>query len=196
MCWHCWSQEWHRTLWLFLRKQRPGLLDAPNSLLHFAPEPGLESYFRKRKGLDYVTCDLEPGKGELVVDVMAIDLPDSSFDAIICSHVLEHVEDDRQAMRELHRVLSPLGWCIVIVPVSHDLTATDEDPQVTHPRERMRRFWSDSHVRLYSLDIVDRLGEAGFEVEHIRPTEEIDPAAIARYRLGSGDDVFLCRKPG
>ena len=38
-------------------------------------------------------------------DITAIPHPDDSFDAILCIHVLEHVPDDRAAMRELARVL-------------------------------------------------------------------------------------------
>ncbi len=55
---------------------------------------------------------------------------------MLCSHVLEHVEDDRVAMAELARMLRPGGWLVVLVPIDHDRLRTYEDPCVTEPSER------------------------------------------------------------
>jgi len=43
--------------------------------------------------------------------------PSSFFDLVICSHVLEHVPDDRAALAEIRRVLRPSGHAILFVPV-------------------------------------------------------------------------------
>ena len=45
-----------------------------------------------------------------------LPLSSASIDAAICLEVLEHVDDDRAALRELHRVLRPRGFLIVAVP--------------------------------------------------------------------------------
>ena len=125
ICWRCGAHERHRALWLFLAQSR--LLDGTRRLLHFAPEHALE---RRLRGAvhEYVTADLDPAKGQLQLDLLDLELPDASFDAVLCSHVLEHIPDDRRAMRELHRVLTPGGWCAVMVPIDLERDATYEDP--------------------------------------------------------------------
>lgn len=195
ICWRCGSHERHRALWLLVGELRPDLLARTRSLLHFAPEPALAERFAAREGLRYVTADIEPGRGELELDVMAIDLDDDSFDAVICSHVLEHVPDDRAAMRELCRIVVSGGWAIVMVPLDHGLAETREDPGITDPGERRRVFWQEDHLRLYGPDIAGRLEEAGFAVERLRVWDLVGEEGAERYRLNWGDDVFLCHKP-
>ena len=194
ICWRCGSHERHRALWLFLRAH-PEVLGDARSLLHFAPEWCLEHRLRRRRGLRYVTADLEPGLGELRLDVTRIALPDGAFDAILCSHVLEHVPDDRAAMRELRRVLAPGGRLVVMVPLDHTRAETYEDPAITSPAERERAFLQHDHVRLYAPDIADRLREAGLEVARHRPRDAFGPEAMARFGLLEVDDVVLCRRP-
>jgi SAM-dependent methyltransferase len=196
ICWRCGSHERHRALWLYLTGH-PQLLSEPASLLHFAPEWCLERKLRAvRPGaLRYATADLEPGKGELQLDIKRLALEDGAFDAIICSHVLEHVDDDAAAMRELHRVLAPGGWAIVMVPLDTTRANTYEDPSITDPPERQRAFWQNDHVRLYAPDIAERLTAAGFTVATERVALELGPVAAARYRLLDFDYVFVCRHP-
>lgn len=192
VCWCCGSHERHRALWLLLDRLRPDLLAEAQALLHFAPEPGIAHRLEQRVPR-YVTADLEPGRADLALDITALDLADASFDGVLCSHVLEHVPDDEAAMRELRRVLRPGGWAIVMVPIDHDRSTTLEDSGVTDPAERRRVFWQEDHVRLYALDLMDRLRGAGFDVEHARPTSDFAPDLCERFRLGLGSDVFLCR---
>ncbi len=189
LCWRCGAHERHRALWLFLTRERPELLRGARRLLHFAPEHTLERRLSKLP-LDYVTADLDPAKGSLQLDLVALDLPDECFDAILCSHVLEHVPEDRAAMSELRRVLTPDGWCIVMVPIDLARDATYEDPSITDPAERERHFWQHDHVRVYARDIEDRLREAGFGVEAWEPPERWR----APYGLLAADLVFCCRK--
>jgi SAM-dependent methyltransferase len=113
---------------------------------------------------------------------------------ILCSHVLEHVPDDRRAMRELARVLKPDGWAFLQVPVNRRIARTIEDPQVTDPGERERRFGQSDHVRWYGLDFPVRLAEAGLEVRVEPFAERLGPEAAGRYGLVPGEDLYLCRK--
>jgi SAM-dependent methyltransferase len=49
-------------------------------------------------------------------NAMTLPFEDKVFDKIVCSEVLEHVIDDEQAVRELHRVLKDDGELAVSVP--------------------------------------------------------------------------------
>jgi SAM-dependent methyltransferase len=194
LCWRCGSHERHRALWLYLQRH-PQLLGDAGSLLHFAPEWCLQQRLQRVPGLRYVTTDLDPGKGELELDITALALADASFGAIICSHVLEHVPDDAAAMRELHRVLRPGGWAIVMVPLDTGRASTYEDPAVVTPGQRELAYWQDDHVRLYAPDIVGRLSAAGFTVSIERVAAQLGPELARRHRLLEADYVFLCRRP-
>ena len=87
---------------------------------------------------------------------------DSSVDFFICSHVLEHVEDDRKALRELYRILRQGGQGILIVPIILTIDEIDEDPYVTDEAERWRRFGQFDHVRIYSKPGFLKSGGGGF----------------------------------
>ena len=194
LCWRCGSHERHRAQWL-LFERRPQLLGDAGSLLHFSPEWCLRERLSRLPALRYVTTDLDPAQDvDLRLDVTALDLPDGAFDAVICSHVLEHVPDDGAAMRELRRITAPGGWCLVMVPIDLTRERTHEDPSITDPAERERAFLQHDHVRLYAPDIAQRLRAAGFAVEMIDMVAELGDEA-ASYRLKASDLVFLCR-PG
>ena len=100
-------------------------------------------------------------------DVQHIPLEDDFTDVVICNHILEHVEDDRQALRELHRILKPGGWGIVLSPMDSSRKETFEDDTITDPAERTRVFGQYDHRRIYGRDYADRLRSAGFEVADI-----------------------------
>lgn len=196
LCWRCGAHERHRAQWLLLQR-RPQLLDAARSLLHFSPEWCLRRRLAQRPGLRYVTTDLDPAQDvDLRLDVTALDLPDGAFDAVLCSHVLEHVPDDAAAMAELRRVTSPGGFTLVMVPLALDRAATYEDPAITDPADRERAFLQHDHVRLYAPDIAERLRAAGFTVEVADMHGEVGPADAARHGLLASDLIFLCRAGG
>jgi SAM-dependent methyltransferase len=192
LCWRCGSHERHRAQWLLLTR-RPELLARARSLLHFSPEWCLRERLRTRPALRYVTADLDPRGVDLELDVTALALPDDAFDAILCSHVLEHVPDDGAAMRELRRITAPRGFCLVMVPLALDREQTYEDPSITAPEDRERAFLQHDHVRLYAPDIADRLRGAGFAVEIVDMAAEVGTEQAARFRLLASDLVFLCR---
>lgn len=191
ICWRCGSHERHRALWLLL--SRRGLLQGLESMLHFAPEWALRRHLQRLPGLRYVTTDLLRDDVDLQLDITRLELPEKSFQAVLCSHVLEHVEDDAGAMRELHRVTRRDGWCLIMVPLDLEREETFEDRSITDPREREAAYWQHDHVRLYSADIGERLGEAGFAVERINPEEEFGQALARRCRIGPPEVMWLCR---
>lgn len=195
LCWRCGSHERHRAQWLLFERRLELLLNA-RALLHFAPEWALRRRLERIPGLSYVTADLHQPDVDRKLDLTSIDLPDGSFDAVICSHVLEHVTDDVSAMAELRRITAPGGWCLVMVPLDLTRTHTYEDPSIVSPEARTRAFWQHDHLRLYAPDIGDRLAAAGFQVQRIRPLEEFGASTVARCRIGESDEIWLCRPPG
>jgi SAM-dependent methyltransferase len=188
----CNSLERHRLIYLYLT-QRTTLFDRrPKKLLHIAPEPQLAALFKSTASIDYLSADLFSPDAMVKMDITDIQYPDNTFDAIYCSHVLEHVLDDRKAMREFCRVLKPDGWAILMVPITADVTF--EDATVTSPEERERLFGQHDHVRRYGPDYKDRLTEAGFNVKVDGFAAELDVAASQRVGLIRGDEVYLCTK--
>jgi len=129
------------------------------------------------------------------MDITAIPFNDHTFDVILCSHVLEHVQDDRKAISELYRVLKPGGWAILMVPIDLDRATTFEDPSVIDPKERERLFGQHDHVRWYGRDFLTRLEQAGFIVRQETYAHELDASAIEKHVLSSDEIIFLCTHP-
>jgi SAM-dependent methyltransferase len=153
----------------------------------------LESRFKTIPQIDYLTADLHDPLAMEVMDVTRIEHPDQSFDVIFCSHVLEHVEDDRRAMREFHRTLRDGGWAILLVPITADRTV--EDPSVTDPEERKRLFGQADHLRRYGPDYVERLWEAGFSVSVRCVPDILTAEERAEYGIPDGvGPMYLCSK--
>ncbi len=69
-------------------------------------------------------------------DIRKIRFADASFDFILATDVLEHVEDDRQAVAELQRVLRPGGTILLTVPAFASLWGLQDD--VSHHFRRYR----------------------------------------------------------
>ena len=192
VCPVCLSHPRLRLAWLFL-STRTDLLDGrPKRILHVAPEPALTQLLRAARSIEIVSADLDSPHATVSLDITRIGMASASFDVILCSHVLEHVHDDRRAMRELFRILRPGGWAMIQVPISSK--PTFEDPSITEPAERERVFWQADHVRLYGLDIADRLLEAGFEVETVFGDQLVASDELVRTGIYPKDLVFLCRK--
>ena len=191
ICWRCGAHERHRAVALLLAR-RPDLLRDAGSLLHFAPEWCFR-HIPLPPGLRYVTTDLDPAKGDVALDIRALDLADASFGAILCSHVLEHVDRDGDALAELRRVVAPGGWVLLMVPQDLDRAATYEDPAIVAPEDRRAAYLQHDHVRLYGRDFADRVRAAGFTVETIVMSEALGPAAAGRHGLIPADLIHLCR---
>ena len=193
LCPHCGSLERHRLLWLFVTSKTDLFEKQARSVLHVAPETCLEPRFRRRLGNNYLTADLFNPCVDVAMDITDIQYPDESFDVIYCSHVLEHVPDDRAAMKEFYRVLDSDGWAILLVPIIAEKTF--EDPFVTDPQERRKLFGQEDHVRSYGPDYVDRLRDAGFDVTTVQVADLVDrEAAVSMGLTAASGDIFYCTK--
>lgn len=152
----CGSLERHRHLWLYL--ERRGLARR-GVVLHIAPDVGTEVALRRRRGVDYTAGDLEGTRGGRRLDLTRLPQADDSVDLLLASHVLEHIEDDRAAFAEIHRVLRSGGRALLQVPMYGGPTI--EDPSVRTPEERRVAFGQEDHVRFYGDDLPDRIAAAG-----------------------------------
>jgi SAM-dependent methyltransferase len=135
-------------------------------LLDIAPSASLSKHLKSSNHFKYISCDLFQKDVDFNIDIMDMKIfPESTFDCLICSHVLEHVTDDMQALRELFRILKKGGWAILMVPIALKAVKTDENIHAT-VEERWKYFGQDDHVRLYAKqDFIQRISQAGFAVE-------------------------------
>jgi SAM-dependent methyltransferase len=160
-----------------------------------APERLLAARLRAQPGVRYVSIDLASSLAMVRMDVTRLAFRDSIFDAILCLHVLEHIPDDRSAMREFLRVLRPGGWAILQSPIDAARPHTFEDWGVTSPAERERVFGQRDHVRIYGRDYVGRLGETGFRVEEHAFARELTPDEARRFGIDTEETITLCTRP-
>jgi SAM-dependent methyltransferase len=192
-CIHCGALERDRLSWLFLTTRTDLFDDGAKKMLHIAPERCFESRLKDRLGEDYLTADLFDPRAMVRMDITDIELADESFDVVYCSHVLEHVQDDRAAMKELFRVLKRTGWAILNVPITDDHTF--EDPSIVDPEERLRVFGQRDHVRRYGPDYIERLREAGFTVEVTGVADLTTEGEAVRMGLTSASgEIHFCTK--
>jgi len=192
-CIFCDALERHRFVWRYFESETNLFDGKPKKVLHVAPENCFESRLRKRLGQNYITADLLDPHAMVKMDITDIQYPDDYFDVIYCSHVLEHVLDDRKAMREFHRTLKPDGWAILHVPIT--VETTFEDPSIVDPADRLRVFGQVDHVRRYGNDYIDRLRESGFTVKVSYVSDLFQDNEIEKLGLTSASEgIYYCTK--
>ena len=191
-CPKCGSLERHRLLWVHLvNSVWPALPERKKDFLHIAPERFFVDIMKGRPDLNYLSGDLMMSESMLKLDLTDIPYWDGQLDLILCSHILEHIPDDRAAMREMYRVLRPGGVLVVMVPTYS--AATYEDFSITSPAERKLHFGQEDHVRKYGWDIQERLASCGFDVSAWPMKEDLGQRIIDFISSGKRV-VFTCRK--
>jgi len=194
LCPNCLALERHRLLWLYL-KQRTTLFSEKQRMLHIAPEYCFIQRFESIKTLDYITADIESPLAKVKMDIHQIPFDKDSFDCVMCNHVIEHVENDILALKEILRVLKPGGWAIIQVPFYEPLPEfTLEDPGITSRSQRFKMYGQEDHLRLYGKDYRQRLESCGFGVTDENFTESL-PGEIVKKHALLPETVFCCTKP-
>jgi len=186
----CGSVDRERLVYLYLSK-KTNIFQCQNRLLHVAPEGSLPNLLHSHSNIDYLTADLLSEEVMVKMDITDIQYPDNSFDVVICNHVLEHIIDDRKAMRETHRVIKPGGWAILQVPMSLALSETYENVSIVSDSDREAAFGQYNHVRIYAMDYIDRLKESGFQVEVFKWWESEKDFGGASNKYGLLPDELL-----
>ena len=110
------------------------------------------------------------------LDLQQIEREDGLYDIVICNHVLEHVENDRQAFREILRILKPTGFLQFSVPNPKHHAGTKEWGY-PKPEEHY-------HYRVYGRDLLQRFGEA-------QPRAHILQIEAADAVTGDSDFVYF-----
>lgn len=162
LCPYCGSLARDRRLWRLLLQANLG---GGLRILDFSPSRCLSRQLKLNDDIKYMSSDYA---GEFPsdqhYDITNIALPDCSFDLILCYHVLEHVENDRMAMKELFRVLDSGGTCIIQTPFREG--GIYENALLRTPEERALHFGQSDHLRIYSVNgLKERLEASGFQVE-------------------------------
>ena len=195
LCPRCLALERHRLLWLWLTRET-SLFEERPVLLHIAPEVCLMRHIERAyadAAERYLTADLESPLAKLHFDVQQIPLESASVDVVICNHLLEHVASDAVALAELHRVMRPGGWGVVLAPIDYSLEQTFEDDSITEPEERARIFGQYDHRRIYGRDYAERLRRAGFDAEQIDYAARFAEHERREFSLGD-DHLYIIRK--
>ena len=174
VCPGCSSLERHRALALLL-----DYLGVPGPVLSISPVPGLK-VFLKRRSMPLTTLDIDPRRADVTADVTRLPFADGAWPVVICVHVLEHVRDDRTAVREISRVLTPGGYAVVQVPYDPSVTETVDYDEPN--------LLEEGHLRAYGADYAERL-TAGLPAETLNVRSNLTPDEL--YFYGIRNTEFL-----
>lgn len=164
-CPQCNASDRDRLYALFINEKLSGVSNNQITFLDIAPSRSLAKFIQK-KGVQYRSADLYNERVDDKVDVTEMKIYENSrFDIFICSHVLEHVKKDIQALHELYRVLKPNGWGIIMVPILLSLEEDLEEDSFQSEADHWKYYGQNDHVRMYSKrGFVNKLNGAGFKV--------------------------------
>jgi len=168
-CTGCRSLERHRayrTVFDALDPDRFG----DRTVLQFSPDPVVEpTWFKAHDVSEYGT--------DTQLDLQAIDRPGAVVDIVVVNHVLEHVEDDEAALRELDRVVRDDGFVFLSVPDPARIPATRH-----YGRAREDKH---GHWRVYGPDIVTRISGTlpHAKIVAIEPTDPVTGAPDRAYLI-------------
>jgi len=178
-CPRCNSAERTRHLQLWLTENQYA-----SPVLGISPDKWL-----KVRG-DYTTLDIQPGKADITGDIRELPFEDNKFGLIICSHVLEHIDDDIKAMKELYRVLKPKGTLLAPVPFS-TITPTIEGIDDGTEEDRLKKYGQVDHVRVYNLnEYISRLNSVGFTVTEVYKLGE----TAKKFGINEEEPLIVCYK--
>lgn len=190
----CGASDRDRLIVSFLKKEN--LRDAAEwtRVLQIAPAESISRWIaRYCPQTIYDTTDLFMEGVTFRSDLQNMDMvEDETYDVIICSHVLEHVRDDRKALGELKRILKPEGKIIFLVPIDLNRQDIDEEWGLSEA-ENWRRFGQGDHCRAYGKEgLLDRLREQFYV--HCLGKEYFGSDVFARCGLTDTSVLYVLTK--
>lgn len=197
LCASCGASDRERLYTYWINQQiSTGKLSRFTKTIHFSPELRLSNFIRSFKIFDdYQTADLTDPNVNHNVDLLNLPFENDHFDFFICSHILEHVQDDGQAIRELFRITRSNGCGILMAPIIIGLKKTIENTSITSGAERWHFFGQDDHVRLYSHeDYVKKITSVGFKVEQLN-IKYFGVSIFKKLGLKKTSILYIVRKP-
>jgi len=153
-------------------------------ILDFGAGIGTFASRLKSSGFQVDCVEPDPRQGEvieskgLINHLSVADYEEGRFDLVYSFNVFEHIEDDVQAMREIHRVLRPGGRLLAYVP-AFGFLFTSMDVKVGHIRRYTRTM------------LINALKQAHFGIIESRYADVIGvPATVAYKWFGSADGAI------
>lgn len=186
LCPKCGSLARTRQLWSFVKDKIEN-----KTILHFSPPLSLKTKMELIDNIKYITSDYE-GEFEAAkkLDIEAINEPSETYDLVICYHVLEHVQNDIQAMKELKRIIKSGGECIIQTPFKEGNIY--ENAQVKTEEERLIHFGQKDHLRIYSAEgLIKRLESVGFKPE----LKTLISAENNIHGFSTNEKIIIAKKP-
>ncbi len=188
LCPACGSLPRHRRLWLIINEENK--INNDDVMLHFSPEKCITQKLKKLYEEKYHTTDYDTKTNtKFHFDITNIAAKEATYTYMICYHVLEHIENDMQAMKELYRILKPQGKIVIQTPFKEG--AIYENAEVKTKQDRLKHFGQDDHVRIYSVDgLKKRLESVGFNVA----LKQYENEKNNFYGFKKQETIFICEK--
>jgi SAM-dependent methyltransferase len=89
---------------------------------------GTVSYFLGKSGGDWIHCDLDYDNLITAKEILknnffqtpenTIPVKDNQFDTVLALDYLEHIDDDDNILKEIHRILNPNGKVVISTPIT------------------------------------------------------------------------------
>jgi SAM-dependent methyltransferase len=191
----CYSSDRNRLIALYLENELHLNNLKENSFLDIAPDSQLRKYIKNKIGSGYRTADLNMTNVDDKLDICDMNIyQESIYDYILCSHVLEHVEDDVKAMSEFYRVLKKGGKAILLVPILLTLEEDFEDPKINTEEQRWRYYGLGDHLRLHSKNgFVKKLKNVGFTV-HQHDIHFFGQENYSKFGINTKSVLYIAEK--
>ena len=194
-CVWCGSSDRERHLWLYLGVIGREQVISDADVLHFAPEKRLSKKIQQLKPKSYIKADLFPDSSDIErVDILETSFDENQFDVVIANHVLEHVDNDTDAIVEIARILKVGGIAVLQTPYCELLEKTWSDPGVKSKKARLIAYGQEDHVRLFGIDIESRFSSSGLNSEMARHEDLLPDKPPEIYGVNSKEPLFLFRK--